>query len=97
MEVILLAVPTGCRAGVAPLVGRAPTQNERLGSDTAGCGAAVVPGCCLPTGLWSWDLGGPRGGAYSLVGEAGPGAGASPLVGGAGSMPLAAGPWGSWG
>lgn len=86
-----------------PAGGRAPSQDVRLGSDTAGCRAPVVPG--LSAAHWAVELGprGPRGGAYSPVGEAGPGASASPLVGGAGSraagcrvlgiLGLVPGPW----
>lgn len=59
------------RAGVALLVGRAWSQNVLLGSDMAGCRAAVVRG--LLSAHWTVGLGprGPQGWCQPLVGGAG--------------------------
>ena len=77
MQVIFLAVSTGCRAHGGPEP-ELPCWWAELSLRMCGwvliwqaVGLQWSWGCCLPTGLWGWDLGAPRGGASPLVGGAG--------------------------
>ena len=96
MQVIFLAVSTGCRAHGGPEP-ELPCWWAELGLRMCcwvliwqAVGLQWSGGCCLPTGLWGWDLGAPRGGASHWWVELGPRASSCRVLGILGLVP---GPW----